>query len=39
MKKSSLPRAKEAEKQAAELGAILQEAAKRAEKKVAAAGS
>lgn len=39
VKKSSLPRSKGAEKQAAELGAILQEAAKRAEKKVAAAGS
>ena len=39
VKMSSLPRAKQAEKQAAELGAILQEAAKRAEKKVAAAGS
>ncbi|WP_341855939.1 hypothetical protein [Brachybacterium sp. GPGPB12] len=39
MKKSSLPRSKGAEKQAAELGAILQEAAKRAEKKVAAAGA
>ena len=39
VKKSSLPRAKQAEKQAAELVAILQEAAKRAEKKGAAAGS
>lgn len=39
VKKSSLPRSKEAEKQASELGAILQEAAKRAEKKVASAGS
>lgn len=38
VKKSSLPRSKEAEKQASELGAILQEAAKRAEKKVASLG-
>ncbi|ATG54483.1 hypothetical protein CFK41_06660 [Brachybacterium ginsengisoli] len=38
VKKSSLPRSKEAEKHASELGAILQEAAKRAEKKVATLG-
>lgn len=38
-RKSSLPVPKEAEKHASELGAILQEAAKRAEKKVASAGS
>lgn len=38
VKKSSLPRSKEAEKQASELGAVLQEAAKRAEKKVASLG-
>ncbi|MEE1616969.1 hypothetical protein [Brachybacterium sp. J153] len=39
VRKSSLPVPKEAEKHASELGAILQEAAKRAEKKVASAGS
>lgn len=38
VKKSSLPRSKEAEKYAAELGAILQEASKRAEKKAASTG-
>jgi len=38
VKKSSLPRSKAVEDQASELGAILQDAAKRAEKKVAAVG-
>ncbi|MGO1391465.1 MULTISPECIES: hypothetical protein [Brachybacterium] len=38
LKNSSLPRSKDAEKYAAELGSILQDAAKNAEKKVAASG-
>ena len=38
VKKSSLPRSKAVEEQASELGAILQDAAKRAEKKVASVG-